>query len=153
MSDALSDIARDEQRHTAFGRYLVALADWCEASSAETIEAVRAAAEESDVVRGGYGSSPTRLVARLNKTMEALAERDERAWVRLLLIAADFPDIAQRIRALSPFAGKVLMLADYGLGLGHFRGDFESAVAEKVLAAGGVPYAGEDYVKIGRAHV
>src|SRR3546814_6488384 len=78
--------------------------------------------------------------------MEALAERDERAWVRLLLIAADFPDIAQRIRALSPFAGKVLMLADYGLGFVHFRGDFESAVAEKVLAAGGVPYAGEDYV-------
>lgn len=146
MSDGASEIARDQDRHSAYERYLAALADWYVLRTDESLVALRAAAEATDSIRGGYSTGSTKLAARLDRLLQSLAEGNLTAWGRLLLGAASYLEVSERLRSLSPFGDRILVLADYGLGFVHLRGEIEAAVAAKIREAGGSPYAGEDYI-------
>lgn len=102
MSDALTDIARDERRIEAIEAYLTALADWLENPDEERAAAVHQAATKADSIRRGYWYGPTNLSGGLEQRMAALKTGDKAAWDKLLWMIEDADtEPAERLRGLA----------------------------------------------------
>lgn len=128
MSDALTDIARDQQRAEAHDVYLAALADWLEKPTRKRRAALLAAADDCDNVRRGYFSGPTQLGPTVETTADKLKAGDAVKWAALLrpLVkdgAHRYDKTAKRLLALSPFAGKTLITVFQGCGFADYGGD------------------------------
>lgn len=151
MSDALSEIARDQQRATAFVDYLMKLCDWAESGFAsEKREAVKAAASDTDMIRGGYWGSSTNLMARIDQRLDALAAGDPKQWGRLLHAADDEwnPAIKDRLRAASPFKTGVIAFTDYGCGFVRYNRSFDELLAKAIAAKGGTAFDCEKHLLV-----
>lgn len=150
MSDALSEIARDQERNSAFQQYLLALCRWCEAGfSPEMRTEVIKAAEDTDLVRGGYWGSSTNLLARIEKRLDLLAAGDLKQWGRLIQASDDewTHDIRQRVLAASPFKDRAVGLIAYGHGFVRFHSDgFEALLSKAIQKKGGTTFKGETHL-------
>ncbi len=134
MSDALTDIARDNARGEAYEKYLGALKAFLVYPTTRRKWDVVKAAEAVDIVRGGYWSrGQTTLASRLEERLTALVSGDKDAWAKLLSaikggpLFGDFKDI-------SPFKGKLLISVDYGQGFVTLDGDIKEFVASLIRA-------------------
>lgn len=151
MSDALSEIARDQQRASAFVDYLMKLSEWAEAGfPPEGREAVKAAASDTDMIRGGYWGSSTNLMARIDQRLDDLAAGDPKQWGRLLHAADDEwnPTIRDRLRAASPFKDGVIAFADYGHGFVRYSSSFDELLAKAITAKGGTAFDCEKHMLV-----
>lgn len=100
MSDAHTDIARDEKRIQAIECYLDTLFDYLTAN--QTIDQLIAAAEKSDAIRRGYHSGRTNFTGEKHKELvDKLAASDQEAW-RLFLSRIKDQNLHQKFKAISP---------------------------------------------------
>ncbi len=124
MSDALTDIARDERRAQLYADYLQALRVFLQDQTPENKEAIMIAAAATDQIRRGFHSSRTNLVKKISETIDLLVSGDKGTWAKLLFNLMIESDI-EAFKALSPFAGKMLLSVDYGCGFVRIGGDIE----------------------------
>lgn len=157
--DALTAIARDQQRGDRIEVFLMCLADHLTAAKSgvtrrinKTRAALEAAAAAADDVNGGYWGGRTNFAARLPTQVQALIEQDKGEWADLLRnISNDEPwrlrrGIGRRLKDMSPFRDQLLIFADYGCGFGSLEGEVKSLVSQAVQNAGGKPYDGIKYL-------
>jgi hypothetical protein len=123
MSDALTDIARDERRATKYHRYTEALLDHLEGKA--TVEQVVDAAKMTDDVPSGYWGDKTDLERDITGRLERLRDGDEGEWSKLLDLLSQQPswriDLYYRAKAISPWPDRLLIHVDYGLGFATTR--------------------------------
>lgn len=143
MSDALTDIARDQERQSAQEQYQHALAAWLENPTPDLHAKMMAAAAEVDSIRRGYFTGQTDLVSRAATRAEKLKDGDEIEWARLLTpLVKDGShnwegEIAHRLYNLSPFKGRLLICKHQGFGFDSYHADINkvfSAAQEQALA-------------------
>lgn len=127
MSDALTDIGRDEERRRNFDEYLANVKKYLENQTAENLAKVLKTAEDTDSVRGGYWSGKTNLRKNAEASLAELLANDKKAWTKFLsmLLANEHP-MFQELKAMSPFKGKMLIFVDYGCGFVHLKGELQS---------------------------
>lgn len=116
MSDAFTDIARDEDRAANYLDYLTKVAEYLNNSTKENCERVKSAAQNTDSVKRGYWNGRTGLSSGLDELLERLKQGDKTEWARLLWTVEPYNSIYQELSNLSPFKGQVLLKVDYGVG-------------------------------------
>ena len=82
MSDALSDIARDQERGEYLDNFYKNLTDYLENPSDEKLGNLKRIAEMTDSVRGGYWGGKTNLLKNLEKRLKELGEGNKNSWAR-----------------------------------------------------------------------
>lgn len=127
MSDALTDISRDQERGRRYDTFLKALKAYLKEPTPDNRGEVVRLAQETDEVVGGYFGGRTRLAEDIEKKLDLLSGGDRAAWAKFLFSLHDTRDFKD-LKKLSPFAGKLLVVADYGIGFVTFRGDVENFV-------------------------
>ena len=124
MSDAMTEIARDEQRGRFYGNYLEALREFLiNHRDEDRIETINLA-EKTDGVGRGYWGGQTSIESSTETTIFALQAGDKDVWARFLFSLKDKHHF-QTFKALSPFADKLLVSVDYGSGFVTFHGEIE----------------------------
>ncbi len=107
MSDAFTDIDRDQRRWRNYWNFLNLLTDYLEKKpdDAELLRQVIEAAENTDAVGRGYWGGRTYLSAGIKERIKLLRKGDRIEWVRLLAQAISNPSARQRqrLKAISPF--------------------------------------------------
>jgi len=123
MSDALSEIARDEERYSEMNSFYEQLVNYLEKPSREKFDALNEAAKETDFIRGGFNSGKTDISSKLEGKINELSSGDKTSWARLLIDVYDrrndMEGIYSRLKKLSPYADKVLFHIDYGRGFSN----------------------------------
>lgn len=121
MSDALTDISRDEQRAKNFSKYLSALKSYLTDSSRKNFTKVIEAAKSTDAVRSGYWGGQTSISVNIKERLKKLRNGNNTEWARTLswlmscLIKDDWRHFWE-LKKLSPFSDKLLFMVDYGRG-------------------------------------
>ncbi|MBI4993539.1 hypothetical protein HZC33_01085 [Candidatus Wolfebacteria bacterium] len=146
MSDASTEIARDQERNKLYHYYLLALKEFLSSSGGrkESLKKVIEVAGAVDDVRGGYWGSKTSISSGLKKELEELLNGDKKAWAMLLVqfflvdgmlspiidrkCFYDEKEIFNEIKNISPFKGKHIYLVNYGCGFVNIRHDFDALV-------------------------
>ncbi len=147
MSDALSEIARDQDRENELQNFYLALTDYLENPSDGKLADVKKSAENTDSVGGGYlGGGRTNILKNLERKMGELSNGDKTAWAKLLIGAyarryeGEFHEgeIYSRLKKLSPYADKILLHVDYGIGFSNIKRtmEFQEAVDDKIKSSG-----------------
>ncbi|MBI2446603.1 MAG: hypothetical protein HYV51_02155 [Parcubacteria group bacterium] len=125
MSDALTDIARDEQRGALFEKFLITVKNYIESVSQDTFTAAIKAAEAVDEVRGGYWGGKTNLKKSAENYLTKLTAKDETIrkseWAKFLFEIRD-SYYFRALKKISPFADCLLINIDYGYGFVTIRG-------------------------------
>jgi len=126
MSDALTDIDRDERRSKLYNQYLESLRAYLLEPTEENMNKVIEKASDTDDVPRGYFGNRTSMTNNLRTKIELLGSGDKEAWAKFLfgLDGNDF----RVFKLLSPFAKKLLIAVDYGIGFVNFHGDVESLI-------------------------
>lgn len=119
MSDALTDIARDEKRARGYLDYLSKVVQYLKEPSEENLREIKAAACETDSVKRGYQSGQTNLSSKLDTRLRALKNGDETEWARLLWSIEPDAELYDKLVEISPFKGKVLLKVNYGNNFVH----------------------------------
>lgn len=112
MSDALTDIARDQRRSELLRDYLLVVIDYLSDQTEEKYSKVLALSEIVDSVVGGYwSSSPTKTANGLPEKLERLKANDEGTWAGLLaeFLFNEFYSGYLKAKKLSPFCGRALV--------------------------------------------
>ena len=108
MSDALTDIARDERRGGMVSLYYESLVEWLKDKTEDKATKVRQAAKNADSLSGGYFTGRTSISEQLDDRMRRLATNDEPVWIDTI---ADLqPFCARPLIELSPFKEMTLIL-------------------------------------------
>lgn len=119
MSDALSDIARDEERGARFELFFLKVKEYVKNPNSDTLKSAIEAAEEVDSVGRGYWGGETNLGDDIDNCLQRLVSSDmvikELEWAKLLGLAIRSYKF-QELKALSPFADKIVVFVDYGTG-------------------------------------
>jgi|SRR3989344_5736891 len=134
MSDGITDSYRDQKRGERYDKFLKLLADYLENKTPGNLQTLKLVAESVDGVPRGLMTGKTRLAQDLDSMLVGLQENDQRTWGELLLTAIGrYPDqVYGRLKKLSPFASKILISVDYGLGFVTFGGELESILADAI---------------------
>jgi hypothetical protein len=85
MSDALTDIRRDQVRAECYESFLAAIADYFENPSSEAEAKVRDAAQKTDEVPRGYHHGPTSLCSIFDNGMWTRLTTKESSMVNKFL--------------------------------------------------------------------
>ncbi|MFH1978986.1 MAG: hypothetical protein ABII97_01185 [Patescibacteria group bacterium] len=127
MSDALTDIVRDQRRGWNYHNFLGVLTDYLEKKpdDRKLLGQVVEAAENTDAVRGGYWGGQTRLSMGIKEKVKLLREGDRTEWAKLLAQTVSDPSIYQRLKVISPFPDALLVHVDYGCGFVTIKGELE----------------------------
>lgn len=117
MSDALTDISRDEQRARNFARFLVALQNWLCDSSKKDYKKVVEAAKSTDAVRRGYWGGETSISVNIEERLKKLKNGNKNEWAKVLswIINGHWREFHE-LKKFSPFNDKLLFMVDYGSG-------------------------------------
>jgi len=146
MSDALTDIARDDRRAKAYRGYFGRLYDYLQESSKENYKKLEEAAKETDAVPRGYWGSPTNLEKWLKERVKKLKQGDKIEWARILRRNIDYR-VHEKLKAISPFANKVLINVDFGCGFVNIKLEgLESIVANLIAKHNFKAYDADDYL-------
>lgn len=113
MSDALTDIARDERRAREFGKLARAMLAYVREQTQESFNAAVSAAEDVDSVPRGYWGNRTSLAESILDALARLRAGDEKEWARWLADVSDSYGLYDEFLEASPFAGKVLLVRRY----------------------------------------
>ncbi|MBM3255915.1 MAG: hypothetical protein FJZ04_00365 [Candidatus Moranbacteria bacterium] len=149
MSDALTDIARDEQRGRLWSKYLYAIEVFLEEPTNNNRRRVAELARETDSVRGGYMSGITNLQENLEETLNGLMKGNKEVWVKFLSTMRNAPDLFKRFKSISPFPDKLFILVDYGCGFVNFYGELEEFVRSLIEnSKGWQTYDGDKYALV-----
>jgi hypothetical protein len=111
MSDALTDISRDEARSRAFSEYAAVLLDYVKDKA--TLKRVTEAAECVDGVPQGYWGSRTSFSEGAKDTAEKLKAGDPATWAQMIFNLKDsWSDwnLYAEYKKLSPFDEKAQLL-------------------------------------------
>jgi hypothetical protein len=102
MTDALSEIARDQERDGNFGIYILNVFKFLNNSTTENYLSLNDSAKNVDSVRGGYWNPgyKTKLENGLVKFLIKLENRNQKAWDFILKYTKD------------PSSGIILELAE-----------------------------------------
>lgn len=145
MSDALTDIARDDRRAREYGSYVEALLDHLE--DKVEIGPVIEAAKRTDEVPRGYWGGRTDISTSVEERIGKLRSGDEREWARLLDMLSRDGTWAHhryhRAKALSPWKDRLLIHVDYGCGFNTIHCPDLDAIVRR---AGMKTYDADDYV-------
>ena len=154
MSDALTDIARDQERIGFFQHYLLRIKEYVLNPNPDTSKAVIEAAKTADFIRGGYWSSEIELSENIENRLKRLVSEDkivkETEWAKLLGLAVKSFQF-QELKALSPFANKTVVFVDYGRGFVNISGDLgllKGLIAKAIRNQGMTTYDCDDYLVI-----
>ncbi|NCN07580.1 hypothetical protein GW933_02690 [Candidatus Falkowbacteria bacterium] len=148
MSDALTDMARDERRSRLFNDYLNSLRLFILDPTEENKVAVVKSVSTVDDVPRGFCGVRTSLARDIEDKIELLKKGDKQAWSKLLFSLKDSPEF-NVFKAISPFAGKMIIAVDYGCGFVHFYGDVEPLVNNIIKSDNGwTTYDADDYLVV-----
>ncbi|MBI2635231.1 MAG: hypothetical protein HYW79_01665 [Parcubacteria group bacterium] len=153
MSDALSDIARDEERSARFGFFLDKVIEYVKNPSQDTLKIAVGAVEAVDNVGRGYFGGPTNLGNNMENHLNGLVSEDktikETEWAKLLALSIKSQQF-QKLKALSPFADKLVVFVDYGMGFVYIMGleFFKDLIAKSIKSQGMKTYDCDDYLII-----
>lgn len=135
MSDALTDISRDEKRSAYFENYLITLSNYLAKPSKKIYEKLKNAGESIDVVPRGYFGGRTNFSQNFNDFMNGLCNKDVKTWCELLNMSKD-SIVYEKLHKLSPLSDKILIHVDYGNGFCDIDlGDFEKMIHDKIRGA------------------
>ena len=154
MSDALTDIARDQSRGEKYRNFLELLTDYLESKdkTKDALKKIIEAARETDSVRGGYWGGRTKLFHGLLQRINALEKGDESEWARLLAEMNSRYPLYKRVKAISPFVGKMLIHVGYGRGFVNFdrdTGDLANFLSQAIAKGKGwETYQGDAYMVV-----
>ena len=144
MSDALTDIARDEKRGRLHDAYLESIRQYLLKPNEKNKQKVIKEAQEVDGVRGGYFGGPTHIAMGVEARLANLKDGDKDTWGRFL--SGVTGENRKALKELSPFAGKLLIFVDYGRGFVTLSGEIESYVASLIHRKGLKTYDCDDYL-------
>lgn len=153
MSDALNDIARDEQRQEFLNEYLFRVKKYILNPNQDTFKAVVKAAEMTDLVDNGYFGVRTNISENIENHLKGLISKDktvkETEWAKLLSLAIHTYRFNE-LKAMSPFADKMIFLVDYGMGFVNIRGPewLKDTIAKAIKNHGMKTYDCDDYLVI-----
>lgn len=127
MSDGITDSYRDQRRAECYDDFLKILVSYLENQTEENFKRLKSTAESVDGVPRGLMTGQTSFAKGLDQVVARLIENDPRIWGRLLLTAVNsYPNkVYKRLKKLSPFAGKILIEVDYGIGFVNLRGEIQ----------------------------
>ncbi len=133
MSDALTDLARDERRARYFKEYLQKLVCYLKKPDSQERKSVQNAAEKVDSVPRGYWGEQTSLSKKLDSMLENLLKKDKEEWSRLLCISisVDCPQFKE-FKELSPFKNKILVYVKYGSGDIRLDGEITEIISKQI---------------------
>jgi hypothetical protein len=144
MSDALTDIARDQERARAFNAFLEKLTEYLSKPTKAAQEVVLKYAQDTDAVTGGYWTGKTNLASFVQDNLEGLVQQDKKAWAKILKMVLDSPFYYQ-LKDMSPFRSKVMLIIDYGIGFVTFGGEIEDWAYRLLRQEGHKTYEGDTY--------
>ena len=148
MSDALSDIARDQRRGQRYMSYLDTIRVFLAKPTKKNRQAVSKVALNTDQVQRGYFSDRTSLAEQVDVLLSGLKSGDKRIWAKFLFSLRDNWEF-QKFKKLSPFTGQLLISVDYGCGFVNFHGDLEHFIADIIAKGKGwKTYDADDYVVV-----
>jgi len=102
MSDANTDIARDEERNKRIMAYIEVLRDYLASPAPEKRSAVIETARHLDDYKyHGYWTGPTTESSGIEERLDKLVEGDAEAWANFLKRFNEGP-ILEEFKALSP---------------------------------------------------
>jgi hypothetical protein len=137
MSDALTDIARDERRTNAAGDYIIAVLNHLQSSATpESASAVIASAQHCDDIPPGYWQGSTNFAASAETTLRGLEQADRLAWARTLSLASHlfiWGKTVSKLLALSPWPDKSMVEVAFNY---HRQGQFAELLEKPMHAAG-----------------
>lgn len=156
MSDALTDIARDQRRAENHEDFCFVLADYLDEPTDEKKAELADAAVRCDAVPRGYWGDRTKLAKGLDKWLSDLFRKQDRvAWANLLLSVHDIYCLRSRkrwkcslydkLKSFSPFAGKLFTVVDYGNGFATIRGEVQKFLDACVRDKGFCTYDYDKY--------
>ena len=149
MSDGITDSYRDQRRADRYGDFLKAVARFIENQTPDNLKLLTGAAEAVDDVPRGLMSGTTNLAKGLQSLIDGLVGNDPKVWGNLLLTAAEDPrdKTYKKLKALSPFAGKILIQVDYGIGFVTLRGEIQSVLDQIICNGSNLKvYDADDYL-------
>lgn len=125
MSDALSEIARDQERGEHFETFLLKVKEYVENPNSDTLKIAIELAEVVDYMGRGNWSRKINLGNNAENCLQRLVSSDiaikETEWVKLLGLSFHSYRF-QELKALSPFTDKVVVFVDYGTGFVNIEG-------------------------------
>lgn len=116
MSDALTDLARDQRREVAYGNFIEYVLEFLRKPTAVNRKKVVTTAEQCDDIPRGYWGSRTNLSKQLNETLESLLSGDRKTWVRLLRTVDNGTKIYNDLKSISPLNNEIFIGVKYGIG-------------------------------------
>jgi hypothetical protein len=136
MSDAMTGIARDQNREHLHNVYLFKLAEHLVDRDSRTVDEVREAAAEVDYVGRGYWGGRTQLGKAVEQRIALLTQADKMTWAELLLQVKHSEKAARnngsfkkwgcglydKLRSISPWPGVGVVLVPYMYGIYDFDG-------------------------------
>ncbi|MDD5099120.1 MAG: hypothetical protein PHP35_02150 [Candidatus Colwellbacteria bacterium] len=147
MSDALTDLARDEERDRCISKYLEAVCYFLKDQTDDNKRIAVEAARGADEVPKGFFGGQTSLAKNIEELLEKLASGDKQAWAKFLFGLGETGHDFHILKSLSPFAGKLLISVDYGCGFANFRGEVESLIFSIIHEGKGwKTYDADDYL-------
>ena len=84
MSDALTDLAKDNMRGEKLYKYFLKLIEYLKVPEEEKRLELINASDEVDSISGGYFISRTRIKERLEKQLNNLQEGNKEEWAKVL---------------------------------------------------------------------
>ena len=114
MSDALTDIARDQRRNRGFAAFISAILDFVKDPTEEARDTAMNLARSCDDVPRGYWGEKTNLTEQATKLLLDILSADKTAWGWLLLVSSEVDTLAYRhLRRLSPWPTKEMERVSY----------------------------------------
>lgn len=110
MSDAFTDIAKDERRSRRYDQYLTDLFGYL--SGTITKQTLLVSAKETDFVQGGFWGDSTDLSSEENMGLvEKLKQGDSTAWLNFLTRLRS--ETQKKFQGISPFANKIILSVEH----------------------------------------
>ena len=144
MSDAFTDMAREQNRAGYFFEYLQAVKKFLLKPTARNKKAAIQAAEKADSVRGGIFDGYS-ISSDASVYLNYLKAGELSTWARFLFMVQNSSEF-HNFKALSPFIYKTCVLVDYGTGSVKLHGDFQPLI-DKLISQdyGWKTYDGDKY--------
>lgn len=125
MTDGMTDAFRMTQDALRRESYCDELVKYLKGPTKERLQAVIAAAKYEDCGGGFGGGSGRKLSENIEERLKKLRENDREEWIGLLESVCRERWNFLKLKPLSPFAGKLFIVVDYGIGFVNFYGDTE----------------------------
>lgn len=159
MSDALTDIARDERRHEYFCDFVASVIDYCVTPNDHTHQIVLQDAKSCDSVPTGYWRGQTALAKGIEDWLQKLLNQDEFIWIKWLLriqyntrehegYSRYKMSLYDKAKSLSPYKNKTIVEMDYGIGFAHVGGEIKNSIDKLIETNGLMTYDADRYAII-----